>query len=797
MRLFVYRLAGVSTLGDAACVSTFRAPGFTVRALPLLIALASAGSFLHAPGAEAAPPLPQGGKYVAGSGTIAQSGGTLNIKQSGTNGIINWTSFSIGAGNTVSINNGTGATLNRVTGNDMSAIYGTLKSTGSVYLINPHGVLIGPTGVVATGGRFVASTLDTDNDSFMNSPDYFTLGGSSNASVINLGKISSSGGDVFLISAKSVMNAGSISAPKGTAELVTAREVVLADSAYGQQVGVQTTGTGGDVTNSGTIQAALISLQAADGNIFALAGKSGALRATGTETRDGHVWLVAQGGTVDARGATISARNADGSGGTVDMTGNAIKLSEAKVGAGQWNITAPTFTADAAPARTLAANLSSGTSITVHANGADATKGAGDINVTSNIRWNGSSSLTLDAGHSVTIAPGATIANTGAGSLTLRADASAVDNGGSVTNRGTLDWSHSTGIVSALYDMTGSYTPGTVHGNASWSAAPFSGLLTQVTAYQLVNSIADLHAVKNNLGGTYALGSSLELDGATGLSGIGSAAQPFTGQFDGMGHLLSDLNIPSGANTGLFGVVGPTGIVRNVLVDSATASSSGGPVGVLAGTNYGYLVNVASTGIVNKPTGAATAAGGLVGINRGRIERSWSGAQVNGDGEIGGLVGENDGYIGQSYTVNFMTAAATATIGGLAGVNSGTIEQSYSQSFVNGGAYIGGLVGNNTGTIRQSYSTASLSPGTGSHKPGAIAGTNSGTIAKDVFWDKETSVATAGVGSGKAMSASSGLTSAQMATPASFGPTWDFSSKGTWSLPDGAEEPVLRWTAGL
>jgi hypothetical protein len=58
--------------------------------------------------------LPQGGHYVAGSGSIAQNGANLSITQSGSRGIIEWNDFSIGSGHTVSINNGTGATLNRV-----------------------------------------------------------------------------------------------------------------------------------------------------------------------------------------------------------------------------------------------------------------------------------------------------------------------------------------------------------------------------------------------------------------------------------------------------------------------------------------------------------------------------------------------------------------------------------------------------------------------------------------------------------------------------------------------------------
>ena len=167
---------------------------------------------------------------------------------------------------------------------------------------------------------------------------------------------------------------------------------------------------------------------------------------------------------------------------------------------------------------------------------------SGDLSVLSNIRWRGAASLTLDAYHSITVGPNATLANNGTGNLTLRADASAIDNGSSVINNGTIDWSKSTGIVSALYDMNGTWQPGTLRSNASWSAAPFSGLVTQVTAYELVNSIADLNNVALNLAGIYALGTDLTAPRHLSFSPIGgSTASPFTGQFDGMGHTISDL----------------------------------------------------------------------------------------------------------------------------------------------------------------------------------------------------------------------------------------------------------------
>jgi large exoprotein involved in heme utilization and adhesion len=71
---------------------------------------------------------------VAGSGAIASQGNGLLITQPGsTHGVIEWNSFSIGRNNRVAFDNGSGATLNRVTGGSPSAILGKLTATGSLY----------------------------------------------------------------------------------------------------------------------------------------------------------------------------------------------------------------------------------------------------------------------------------------------------------------------------------------------------------------------------------------------------------------------------------------------------------------------------------------------------------------------------------------------------------------------------------------------------------------------------------------------------------------------------------------
>jgi filamentous hemagglutinin family protein len=676
-----------------------------------------------------------------------------------TRGVIDWNSFSIGRHNSVTFDNGTGATLNRVTGGSPSAILGRLSATGSLYVINPQGIVVGPSGVISTGGRFVASTLDVCDSAFMQGGGSLTLSGNPDASVINLGRISSSGGDVFLIARGAVINAGTMTAPNGTAELAAGEQVLLQDSSSSRQVFVQT-GTQGTVLNRGHIKAAQVSLQAADGNVYALAGGGTRIRVTGTANRDGHVWLVADGGRVEQDGK-IAASNADGSGGTVDTQAAQLAFGKhAAVHAGQWNLLTPTFTIDDAAARALQRSLNAGTSINVTTTGENGA--TGDLGVASSLSWRGPASLTLAAYHDVSVATGTTIANSGAGNLTLRADASGIDNGGSVINNGTIDWSKSTGIVTTLYDMNGSYSPGTLIGNTAWQAPLYSGLVTQITGYQLVNSVTDLQNIENDLTGNYALGKDIDASNAAFTTLGYVSAIPFTGQFDGMWHTISNLSPRFDA---LFNEVGAQGVVRDVNVNSKVGTTvfffDG--TAILAIQNYGTIANVFTSGsIVSEGSDSGDSFAGLVAENYGLIARSGSNATVSADGATAGLVIGNQGTITESYMA-------------------GSVTSSSSHGFA------GGLVASNTGTITQSFVTGPVR--SVSRFVGAICVDGCDGIGNDVYWDVQT---TGQSSSGGNLSASNGLTTAQMSDTASF-VGWDFGPNGAWVMPPGATHPVLRW----
>ena len=172
---------------------------------------------------------PLGGTVVNGQASMVRSGNQLLITNApGT--IINWQSFSIGAGElTRFVQQGPqSSVLNRITGQDPSQILGALQSNGRVFLLNPNGILFGAGSRVDVNGLF-ASTLNLSNEDFLAGKLSFVNGGHA-AGVQNQGAITTpQGGQVVLI-APDVANSGLITSPGGAVLLAAGQSVHLADA---------------------------------------------------------------------------------------------------------------------------------------------------------------------------------------------------------------------------------------------------------------------------------------------------------------------------------------------------------------------------------------------------------------------------------------------------------------------------------------------------------------------------------------------------------------------------------------
>ncbi len=265
-------------------------------------------------------------------------------------------------------------------------------------------------------------------------------------------------------------------------------------------------------------------------------------------------------------------------------------------------------------------------------------------------------------------------------------------------------------------------------------------------------------------------------NGGAGWRPLGTFDEPFTGVFAGNGRTVSHLFVGGGDNAGLFGM--SSGVIRGV-------------------------------GVVDADVTGSLCAGGLVGLNGGRVEASWSIGAVTGDSCVGGLMGVNGLWVPDggtfrplagSVTASWSAAAATAEqwVGGLIGYNNGTVIASYATGDVTattGGSGAGGLVGRmgfGDNRITASYATGAVSgPG------GAVGGLVGHAMSHDrvaaSYWDTETSGVTRGGGG-------SGRTTAALQEPTGYtGPyaAWDVDVDGDgvsdapWDFGTSSAYPVL------
>ncbi len=727
----------------------------TVLLAPGLLALS---------GLAQAQTLPVGGTVSAGAATISSTAAQMNVVQSSQRAVIDWTSFSIGQGAKVEfmVPNAQGATLNRVNGNMTSEIAGQLRSNGSLFLINPNGIAITPTGVVNTGGAFVASSLDQSNADFMAARMLFNGRGTS-ARVSNAGSINAGQGAYVALLGGAVGNSGLINVPMGRLGLGSGEQVTLDINGNNfMQVAVPgnwLADNGALVDNSGTLQASggVVQLKAAvlRQAVREVINMSGTINADSATRDGGRIELIGgadpqnMAGMVRVSGRlSAQATGPGGNGGFIETSGAQLDLGGISVStqsvtghAGHWlidpyNITissgtgsgtsftgsTTSFTPGAATVINTAtlqtALAASNVAITTGAAGS-AGSDPGDITIVSPLSWSSATTLTLTAARNINInAVVSASGGTGAGFVGTTGASGGLNFGVG----GRIDLAST-----ASFSLNGaSYTVITNLGSAGSTTG------------------TDLQGMSGNLSRNYVLGANIDASATSswnsnaGFNPIGTAATPFTGAFNGLGHVISGLTInrTSTNNVGLFGATGAAGSIRNVgLVGGAVAGRQ--EVGALVGTNAGTISNAYSSASV---TSVANMVGGLVGKNTGSISNSNAQTTITiGTVElayIGGLVGLNDlGSISNSYAQGTISITATGVgyTGGLVGRNNSIISNPYTNVTINSTGdrviFIGGLAGTNElgARISESYATGNITASgsyAGSGGIGGLVGVN-------------------------------------------------------------------------
>jgi filamentous hemagglutinin family protein len=255
------------------------------------------------------------------------------INQGSDKAIINWNSFSIGSGEAVRfIQPGSSSVvLNRVTGIDPSVLNGLLSGNGRVFLINPNGITVGPSGVINVGA-FMASTMNISNEDFMSGNYHFKQdmdkpaeAGKPLSYIINNGIINAD--EFAVLSAPAVLNTGDIKvsglpAVAGKVYLTSSGDLVL-NFAGDELIGFTVDGAIKDeilnsqgeafdanIKNTGTISAeggeVILSARTAYDVVKSVVNNEGIIEATSIVNKNGVIILdggdsgiVSNSGTLD------------------------------------------------------------------------------------------------------------------------------------------------------------------------------------------------------------------------------------------------------------------------------------------------------------------------------------------------------------------------------------------------------------------------------------------------------------------------------------------------------------------
>lgn len=345
----------------------------------------------------------------------------------------------------------------------------------------------------------------------------------------------------------------------------------------------------------------------------------------------------------------------------------------------------------------------------------------------------------------------------------------------------------------------------------------------------LIHDEAELNAVRYEPTAAYRMVEDVKTTYTTAnpMEPIGDSHTPFAGTFDGDGHVIDTLAVKWTSsrtnlqNTGLFGFVSTTGVVKQVRLKNLTVTG-GEVVGGLVGTNYGAVDDVRITdslvqgdlnvgGLLGNHSGnvakrlysnatvkAKNTAGGIVGANRANLRESISRATVTTtENTSGGMVGlqTSNAVLAESFAK--ATVKGASRIGGLMGQAEGTslTENVFSYSDVEATtSAVGGMIGATTGsaTIRNAYvKSDNIKSTSNSGQVGGLIGNDTGVTKQNLYFESESVDVPIGLGTTLTGNVSNvePLFEKEMFFKQSF-KGFDFAN--VWAMEDSQEIPYLR-----
>ncbi len=215
---------------------------------------------------------------------------------------------------------------------------------------------------------------------------------------------------------------------------------------------------------------------------------------------------------------------------------------------------------------------------------------------------------------------------------------------------------------------------------------------------------------------------------------------PLYGQYNGNGFSITGLyvnNATASANDGLFTTINTGASVSNLTISSASVTSAGTNIGILAGSSSGSITGVTVSGTVATQGTIATtviigslvgnlASGGTITTSTSTANVTWGATTLTGTTvRMGGLVGNTSGtsitlcsYVGTITATQRVGTFVLNAVGGLVGsVTAGSVSQNYAIATMSvdpntslGPQDIGGLVGQTAAsiTLSQNYASGSM-----------------------------------------------------------------------------------------
>lgn len=310
--------------------------------------------------------------------------------------------------------------------------------------------------------------------------------------------------------------------------------------------------------------------------------------------------------------------------------------------------------------------------------------------------------------------------------------------------------------------------------------------------YMLVRNKFELQNINNNRSGNYMLAGNIDMSGLGSFTPLGTYdnnQHGFTGHFDGLNYEIQKFSFTlSKDRNGLFDV--NNGVIENLGLTGEGVIATKGWVGGIVALNgeTGIVRNVYNTSNETGTNGDSwdSSVGGIVGVNRGTVERAYNTGTVRGDNSangVGGIVGRNEnGAIRQVF--NAGNVSGKNEVGGIVGRHgwsdtsknsSNSINNAYNTGEIRGTNDIGGIAGHMYGSGNEQAGASSI---TNVYNSGTVTatGVNPGGIV---------GVRGSGTLTNTYTSADGDLTAAATFTG------FDFSPNGVWRIYKGNTTPLL------